>query len=68
MSRRDSKGPIAGARGSHACASRVLAEGLSIREIRDHLGHRSAATTSIHAKVNLAALREVSAIDLGGLQ
>jgi integrase/recombinase XerD len=52
----------------HACASRLLAEGLSMKEIGDHLGHRSAATTSIYAKVNLAALREVAAFDLGALQ
>ena len=52
----------------HACASRLLAEGLSIKEIGDHLGHRSAATTSIYAKVNMEALREVGAFDLGGLQ
>jgi integrase/recombinase XerD len=52
----------------HACASRLLAEGLSIKEIGDHLGHRSAATTSIYAKVNMEALREVGAFDLGELQ
>lgn len=52
----------------HACASRLLAEGLSIKEIGDHLGHRSAATTSIYAKVNIKALREVGSFDLGDLQ
>lgn len=52
----------------HACASRLLAEGLSIKEIGDHLGHRSAATTSIYTKVNMEALREVGAFDLGALQ
>jgi integrase/recombinase XerD len=52
----------------HACASRLLAEGLSIKEIGDHLGHRSAATTSIYAKVNMEALREVGTFDLGDLQ
>jgi integrase/recombinase XerD len=52
----------------HACASRLLAEGLSMKEIGDHLGHRSAASTSIYAKVNMQALREVGAFDLGGLQ
>jgi len=52
----------------HACASRLLAEGLSIKEIGDHLGHSSAAATSIYAKVNLTALREVGAFDLGALQ
>ncbi|WP_354266459.1 tyrosine-type recombinase/integrase [Bradyrhizobium sp. I1.7.5] len=50
----------------HACASRLLAEGLSIKEIGDHLGHRSAASTSIYAK-NMQALREVGAFDVGGL-
>jgi integrase/recombinase XerD len=52
----------------HACASRLLAEGLSIKEIGDHLGHRSAASTSIYAKVNIKALREVGTFDLGELQ
>jgi site-specific recombinase XerD len=52
----------------HACATRLLAEGLTIKEIGDHLGHSSAAATSIYAKVNLAALREVGAFDLGALQ
>jgi len=49
----------------HACAVRLLAEGLTIKEIGDHLGHRSAEATSIYAKVNMAALREVGAFDLG---
>jgi integrase len=49
----------------HACAVRLLAEGLTIKEIGDHLGHRSTAATSIYAKVNMAALREVGAFDLG---
>jgi integrase len=52
----------------HACASRLLAEGLSIKEIGDHLGHRSAASTGIYAKVDMQTLREVGAFDLGGLQ
>jgi integrase/recombinase XerD len=51
----------------HACASRLLAEGLSMKEIGDHLGHSSAASTSLYAKVNLAALREVGAFELGAL-
>lgn len=49
----------------HACAVRLLAEGLTIKEIGDHLGHRSTQATSIYAKVNMAALREVAAFDLG---
>ncbi len=49
----------------HACAVRLLAEGLTLKEIGDHLGHRSTSTTSTYAKVNMAALREVGAFDLG---
>lgn len=49
----------------HACAVRLLAEGLTIKEIGDHLGHRSTAATSVYAKVNMTALREVGAFDLG---
>lgn len=52
----------------HACASKMLADGLTLKEIGDHLGHRSAASTSIYAKVDLAGLRQVGELDLGGLQ
>lgn len=52
----------------HACASKMLADGLTLKEIGDHLGHRSAASTSIYAKVDLAGLRQVGEFDLGGLQ
>ena len=52
----------------HACAVRLLAEGLTLKEIGDHLGHRSTSATSTYAKVNMAALREVGAFDLGGVQ
>ena len=50
---------------ANACATRLLAEGLSLKEIGDHLGHRSSSATSTYAKVNIAALREVAAFDLG---
>jgi integrase/recombinase XerD len=52
----------------HACATHLLEEGLSLKEIGDHLGHRNPDTTRIYAKVNLAALRQVSEFDLGGLR
>lgn len=52
----------------HACAGRLVSEGLSLKEIGDHLGHRGVSTTRVYAKVNLAALREVAAFDLGGLR
>jgi site-specific recombinase XerD len=51
----------------HACAGRLLARGLSLKEVGDHLGHRSPDTTRIYAKVDLQGLREVAAFDLGGL-
>jgi len=52
----------------HACATRLLDQGLSIKEIGDHLGHRSTSATMIYTKVDLAALREVGDFDLGGVQ
>ncbi len=51
----------------HACAGRLLAQGLSLKEIGDHLGHRSLDSTRIYAKVDLQGLCEVAAFDLGGL-
>lgn len=51
----------------HACACRLLAEGLSLKEIGDHLGHRSTSATGVYAKVDLAGLREVADFDLGEL-
>jgi integrase/recombinase XerD len=51
----------------HACACRLVAEGLSLKEIGDHLGHRSTSATCVYAKVDLLGLREVAAFDLGEL-
>lgn len=51
----------------HACAARLVAEGLSLKEIGDHLGHHSTSATRIYAKVDLLHLREVAAFDLGEL-
>jgi site-specific recombinase XerD len=51
----------------HACAQHLLARGLSLKEIGDHLGHRSLDSTRVYAKVDLQGLREVAAFDLGGL-
>jgi site-specific recombinase XerD len=49
----------------HACAGHLLTKGLTLKEIGDHLGHRSAKTTRIYAKVDLIGLREVASFDLG---
>lgn len=51
----------------HACATHLLAQGLSLKEIGDHLGHQSPDTTRIYAKVDLTALRNVGDFNLGGL-
>lgn len=51
----------------HACATHLLAQGLSLKEIGDHLGHQSPETTRIYAKVDLTALRTVGDFDLEGL-
>ena len=41
----------------HACATRLLAAGLSLKEIGDQLGHTDPDSTRIYAKVDLAGLR-----------
>jgi integrase/recombinase XerD len=51
----------------HACAARLVADGLTLKEIGDHLGHRSTSATRTYAKVDLIALREVGDFDLGEL-
>jgi integrase/recombinase XerD len=51
----------------HACATHLLNQGLSLKEIGDHLGHRHPDTTRIYAKVDLAGLHAVADLDLGGL-
>ena len=51
----------------HACARHLLEAGHSLKEVGDHLGHRSPDSTRTYAKVNLRALREVAFEDLGGL-
>jgi site-specific recombinase XerD len=45
----------------------LLAHGLSLKEIGDHLGHQNPDTTRIYAKVDLVGLRQVADFDLGGL-
>jgi len=51
----------------HACAARLVVQGLSFKEIGDHLGHRSTSATMTYAKVDMRALREVGDFDLGDL-
>jgi integrase/recombinase XerD len=51
----------------HACATRLINQGVSLKEIGDQLGHRDLETTRIYAKVDLTRLRAVADFDLGGL-
>lgn len=51
----------------HACAGHLVAEKFSLKEVGDHLGHRSAFATRTYAKVDMPGLREVANFDLGGL-
>jgi len=51
----------------HACATHLVAEGLSLKEIGDHLGHRSPYATRTYAKVDLVGLRQVADFSLGAL-
>ena len=52
----------------HSCAAKLLAAGLTLKEIGDHLGHRSTAATMTYTKIDMASLRQVGDFDLGGLQ
>lgn len=51
----------------HACARQLLAGGFSLKEIGDHLGHRSAAATRVYAKVDMDGLRQVAELNLEAL-
>ena len=51
----------------HACATHLLNEGLSLKEIGDHLGHRKLSTTQVYAKVDLPNLRKVAQFNFGGV-
>jgi integrase/recombinase XerD len=51
----------------HACATHLLEQGLSLKEIGDHLGHRHPDSTRLYAKVDLPGLRCVADFDLEGL-
>ncbi|MGA2091607.1 MAG: site-specific integrase [Endomicrobiales bacterium] len=51
----------------HACATRLINHGVSLKAIADQLGHRNLETTRIYAKVDLTQLRKVANINIGGL-
>ncbi len=49
----------------HACAEHLLAAGFTLKQIGDHLGHRSANATVSYTKVDIGGLRKVAEFDLG---
>lgn len=51
----------------HGCATHLINEGVSLKEISDHLGHQGLETTRIYAKVDLTNLRKVAAFELKDL-
>ena len=51
----------------HACATHLLDEGFSLKEIGDHLGHRSPRSAQIYAKVERKKLGQVAGVKLSSL-
>jgi len=52
----------------HACATELLRQGTSLRDIADFLGHRGMGSVSIYAKHDSHTLRDVAAFRLGGVR
>ena len=44
-----------------------MAEGFTLKQIGDHLGHTMVRATEIYAKVDIASLRQIGEIDLSAL-
>ncbi len=51
----------------HACATRLINTGHSLKEIADLLGHMQLDTTRIYAKVDVKNLRKVAEMNWEGL-
>lgn len=51
----------------HACATHLLDEGFSLKEIGDHLGHRSPRSAQIYAKIERRKLAQVAGVKLSSL-
>jgi len=51
----------------HSCASQLLDAGFTLKQIADHLGHRSMNSTRIYTKIDVQGLRQVAELDLGTL-
>ena len=51
----------------HAGATYLLAEGFTLKQIGDHLGHAMVRATEVYAKVDVASLRQVGDLDMAAL-
>ncbi len=51
----------------HACAGQLMDAGFTLKQIADHLGHRSMNSTRIYTKIDMQGLRQVAELDLGVL-
>jgi integrase/recombinase XerD len=51
----------------HSCATHLLDEGFSLKEIGDHLGHSSPRSVQIYAKVERRKLGQVASVELSDL-
>jgi site-specific recombinase XerD len=51
----------------HACAGQLMDAGFTLKQIADHLGHRSMNSTRIYTKIDMQGLRQVAELDLGPL-
>ena len=51
----------------HACATRLLKKGTSLREIADFLGHRHIKTVSTYARLDPRILRKVASFSMAGV-
>lgn len=51
----------------HACASKLINSGLSLKTVSDVLGHRSLDSTRVYTKIDLASLSVVSDMNWEGL-
>jgi integrase/recombinase XerD len=49
-----------------ACATELLKQGASLREIADFLGHRDCKSVGIYAKFDMQLLRKIAVLDLCG--
>ena len=52
----------------HACATRLLKKGSSLKEIAEYLGHQDTRSVGIYAKYDKRSLHKVAAFSLGGIR